>query len=136
MSTSAPRGERGERAGRGLAVAAEALYLANLLIAPGLAYALLVLLYLRHRREAPPLARGHLRQATLAGFWAGILLIVATTLIATLGGPSQPATWVAVILYFTTVHAALVLAGALGLARALSGQPFRYPLIGPRDHGD
>ena len=41
--------------------------------------------------------------------------------------------WVALILYFTTIHATLVLLGMFGLARAMNGQPFRFPLIGPRE---
>ena len=33
---------------------------------------------------------------------------------------------------FVTCHAALVLLGALGLSKAMAGQSYRYPLIGPR----
>jgi hypothetical protein len=43
-----------------------------------------------------------------------------------------PATWVVLILYFTCCHAALVLFGVLGLARAMAGQVFVYPLIGSK----
>jgi hypothetical protein len=39
---------------------------------------------------------------------------------------------VLVILYFTCVHSLLVLLGMFGLARALAGKTFRYPLIGPK----
>ena len=39
--------------------------------------------------------------------------------------------WVVAILYFTCIHSTLVLLGAIGLARALSGRTFRFPLIGP-----
>ena len=46
------------------------------------------------------------------------------------GGYHQPYTWVVLLLYFTTAHASLVLLGVLGLARAMAGQGFRYPLIG------
>jgi hypothetical protein len=35
-------------------------------------------------------------------------------------------------MYFTCIHSTLVLLGAFGLAKALAGQAWRYPLIGPR----
>jgi uncharacterized Tic20 family protein len=116
--------------GEGLAVAAESLYLANLLIAPGLAFAVLLGLYLRRRRAAPPLAICHLRQTLSASLWAAVLLIVANAVIIALGGYTAPYTWVVVVLYFVCCHAALVLFGALGLARAMAGKTYRYPLIG------
>ena len=47
-----------------------------------------------------------------------------------LGGYDAPYTWVVVILYFVTCHATLIFFGAIGLARALSAQTYRYPLIG------
>lgn len=116
--------------GQGLAVAAESLYLINLLLLPGLGFLLLLWLFFHHRNSAPPLARVHLRQTMSASLWAGALLIFTNLLIVVLGGYQTAWTWIIVILYFTTVHATLVLLGILGLARALAGQPCRYPLIG------
>ncbi|MCK7496675.1 MAG: hypothetical protein MZW92_41520 [Comamonadaceae bacterium] len=116
--------------GQGLAVAAESLYLINLLLLPGLAFLALLWLYFRRRDAAPPLARGHLRQTLSASLWAGALLVIANLLIVALGGYDSGWTWVVVILYFTTAHTTLVVFGILGLARALAGQPFRYPLVG------
>lgn len=119
-----------ELPGQTLATAAEALYLANLLILPVLAFVILLGLFFRHRHSAPPLARCHLRQTVSASLWAGALLIAVNLLIVTLGGYAAPYTWVIVVLYFTTAHASLVIVGALGLARAMAGKPFVYPLIG------
>lgn len=116
--------------GQGLAVAAESLYLINLLLLPGPGFLLLLWLFLRYRQDAPPLARIHLRQTVSASLWAGALLVFANLLIVALGGYQAAWTWVIVILYFTTVHATLVVFGILGLARALAGQPCRYPLVG------
>ncbi|MFO1423762.1 MAG: hypothetical protein U1F70_08935 [Candidatus Competibacteraceae bacterium] len=116
--------------GQGLAIAAESLYLVNLLLLPGLAFLALLWLYLRHRDDAPALACGHLRQTLSASLWAGILLVIANLTIIVLGGYDAPWTWVIVIPYFTTVHTTLVILGTLGLARALAGQPYRYPLVG------
>jgi len=125
-----PPGDDTTPPGQGLAVAAESLYLINLLLLPGLGFLLLLGLYFRYRNSASPLARMHLRQTMSASLWAGALLIFTNLLIVVLGGYQTAWTWIIVILYFTTVHATLVLLGILGLARALAGQPCRYPLIG------
>lgn len=116
--------------GQSLAIAAESLYLVNLLLLPGLAFLALLWLYFRHRAAAPSLARGHLRQTLSASLWAGILLVIVNLLIVALSGYDAAWTWVIVILYFTTAHTTLVVLGTLGLARALAGQPVRYPLVG------
>lgn len=116
--------------GQGLAVAAETLYLLNLLVLPVLAFLILVVLYRRHARAAPPLARCHLRQTLAASLWAGLILIVVNAAIVTLGGYHVPATWVIIVLYFTLGHASLVLLGVMGLAKAMSGQQYVYPLLG------
>lgn len=118
-------------AGQGLAVAAEALFLANLMVAPGLAF--IALFWLRRRNPAAaPLARCHLDQSFFVSLWGGILLVVATGLLLALGGLAWQWTWVIVILYFVTIHSTLILFGVLGLAKALAGKPYIYPLIGPR----
>jgi uncharacterized Tic20 family protein len=65
-----------------------------------------------------------------ASLWAGALLVVANIAIVVLGGYRSPHTWLVVIIYFTTVHATLVLLGVLGLAKAMAGQLYRYPLVG------
>lgn len=116
--------------GQGLAVAAEALYLANLMLLPGLAFLILVGLYWRHRRSAPPLARCHLRQTVSASLWAGAMLVIANLAIVLLGGYRAANTWVVVILYFTLCHSTLVLLGMIGVAKALAGKNYVYPLIG------
>ena len=118
--------------GLGLAVTAEALYLSNLLLLPGIAFAVLVWLYLRHRATATALAASHLRQTLVASVWAGLLLIAANLIILLLGGYRAPYTWVVLVIYFTVCHSTLVVLGILGLSKAMAGQTFRYPLIGPR----
>ena len=116
--------------GFALAVVAESLYLVNLMVVPGLAFLVLAVLWLRHRAGAPALARCHLAQTFAASLWAGGLLVVANAAIILLGGYDSPHTWVVVILYFTTCHTTLICFGAIGLARALAGRPYVYPLIG------
>ncbi|HPF59459.1 MAG TPA: hypothetical protein PK820_11790 [Candidatus Competibacteraceae bacterium] len=130
ISPESPPMEDPSPPGQGLAIAAESLYLINLLLLPGLAFLLLLGLYGRYRRTAPPLGRLHLQQTLSASLWAGGLLVIVNLLIIALGGYDVASTWVIVILYFTTVHATLVLLGILGLVRSLAGQTFRYPLVG------
>lgn len=116
--------------GQSLAVWAETLYLANLLLAPGLAFLMLLWLYFKRSAEMPALARCHLRQAISASIWAGALLVIANLIIILLGGYAAPKTWMIVIIYFTTCHSTLVLLGVLGLAKAMAGQKYVYPLVG------
>ncbi len=117
--------------GQGLAVLAESLFLTNLMLAPGLAFLAIVWLWLKHR-GAPPLARCHLDQTFWVSLWGGAAIVVASAAILLLGGLDWEWTWVIVILYFTCVHSTLILFGALGLAKAMAGRPYRYPMIGPR----
>jgi len=116
--------------GQSLAVWAETLYLANLLLAPGLAFLMLLWLYFKRSTDMPALARCHLRQTISASVWAGILLVIANIAIILFGGYAAPKTWVIVIIYFTTCHSTLVLLGVLGLAKAMAGQKYVYPLVG------
>ena len=116
--------------GQSLAVWAEVLYLSNLLVAPGLAFLMLLWVYLKRSADMPALALCHLRQTISASVWAGILLVIANIAIILLGGYAAPKTWVIVIIYFTTCHSTLVLLGVLGLAKAMAGQKYIYPLVG------
>ncbi len=116
--------------GQSLAVWAEVLYLSNLLIAPGLAFLTLLWLYFKRSTSTPALAVCHLRQTISASLWAGVLLVIANAAIILLGGYAAPKTWMIVIIYFTTCHSTLVLLGVLGLAKAMAGQKFVYPLVG------
>jgi len=116
--------------GQSLAVVAESLYLANLLLAPGLAFIALATVYLGKMQGAPPLARCHLRQTMAASIWAGIILIVINLLIIAFGGYDAPYTWMFVVLYFTACHSTLIFLGMVGLAKAMAGKAWRYPLVG------
>ena len=120
-----------EPPGGGMAVMAESLYLANLLLIPGIAFVVLSVIYFKHREGAPVLGRSHLQQAFYASLWAGVLLVIVNALIILLGGYKGAYTWMIVIIYFTVCHSSLILIGMLGLAKALAGKCFRYPLIGP-----
>lgn len=121
--------------GQALAVVAETLFLANLMLAPGLAFLAIAWLWLKRRQDAPPLARCHLDQTFYVSLWGGALLVGANAALFLWLGWDWEWTWVAVILYFTCVHSTLILLGMFGLAKALAGKPYVYPLIGPRGSG-
>ena len=118
--------------GTTLAVVAESLYLTNLLLLPGIAFLILTVLYFKHHGETPPLALSHLEQTFSASLWAGVLLVIVNVFIILLGGYDGPYTWMIVILYFTICHSTLILLGMMGLAKALAGKCYRFPLIGRR----
>jgi len=119
-------------AGQNIAVTAEALYLANLLLLPGVCFLALLWLYFRHRVTASALARCHLRQTMAASLWAGVLLVLVNALILLGGGWQSAHVWMYVIIYFTVGHSTLILLGMMGLAKAMAGKPWRYPLLGVR----
>lgn len=119
-----------ERTWGRIEVQAEALYLLNLLALPGIAFVLLVLLWHKHREMAAPLQRSHLDSAFRGSLLAGVLIVCVVLMMFYWGEIHNPYFWVMVVLYFTTVHASLVLLGVVGLAQALAGKPYYYPLIG------
>lgn len=125
-----------EKAGQNLAVLAEALYLINLLLLPGIAFVLLLGLWLKHKDSAPPLARQHLKQTTFVSLVGGLLIVTLSSLILALGGLDWEWTWVTLILYFTCIHSTLVLFGMYALIKAMNGQTWRFPLIGPSIDAD
>lgn len=116
--------------GQELAAWAEILYLSNLLIAPGLAFLVMLWLYFNRSADTPELAVCHLRQTILASILALVLLIVVSLSILQLGGLNSPYAWIIAILYFLTCHATLILLGVIGLTKALAGQEYRFPLLG------
>jgi hypothetical protein len=121
--------------GQGLAVAAEALYLVNLMLAPGLAFIALGWLWLKRRADAPPLARCHLDQTFFVSLWGGALIVGANAVLFLVFGWDWEWTWVFVIMYFTCVHSTLILLGMIGLSKAMAGKSWVYPWIGPRSAG-
>ena len=114
-----------------LAVAAEALFLANLMIAPGLAFLALLALWLRHRHDAPLVVRNHLQQTVVASLYGGAMLVGVSAAIFFLGGFDDPWSWVLGVLYFVSFHATLIIFGVIGLNHAILGRSWQYPFIGP-----
>ncbi len=112
------------------AVLAQSLYLINLLLVPGIGFAMLLLLYFQKRDKADPFTLNHLQQTVFATLWAGLIIIVALALIFILGGIDGPYVWMIAIMYFTLAHSSFIILGMIGLIKALAGQCWRFPLIG------
>jgi hypothetical protein len=124
--------------GQSLAVIAESLYVANLLILPFLAFFALVFLFFRQHGSAPPLARSHLEQTLSASIGIAIMFFACAVVVMLLKylGLEEVGLWMIVVIVFTIIHATMVLFGVLGLAKAMSGKCWRYPVFGkalPRD---
>ena len=117
-------------AGKSLAVTAQSLYLLNLMLAPGLAFVLLLLLYRFNRGRADALAMNHLSQTVGVSLVGGALIVVASAVLLLLGGLDSGYIWMVVILYFTFIHSSLILMGVMGLVKAMAGQHYVFPLIG------
>jgi uncharacterized Tic20 family protein len=65
-----------------------------------------------------------------------VLLVGVNVAIVLVGGYRGPNTWMVVIVYFTVFHSTLVMLGILGLAKAMAGQCWRFPIVGrPLPHG-
>ena len=124
--------------GQSLAVVAESLYVANLLILPFIAFFVLVYIFIKQHGSAPPLARSHLEQTLSASIGIAIMFFACAMIIMLLRawGLEDVGIWMIVVIVFTIIHATMVLFGVLGLAKAMSGKCWRYPVFGktlPRD---
>ena len=117
-------------AGKSLAITAQSLYLVNLMLAPGLAFVLLLLLYGLNRGRADALAMNHLSQTVGVSLVGGALIVVASAVLLLLGGLDSGYIWMVVILYFILIHSSLILMGVMGLVKAMDGQHYVFPLIG------
>jgi O-antigen ligase len=117
-------------AGKSLAITAQSLYLVNLMLAPGLAFVLLLLLYRFNRGRADALAMNHLSQTVGVSLVGGALIVVASAVLLLLGGLDSGYIWMVVILYFILIHSSLILMGVMGLVKAMDGQHYVFPLIG------
>ena len=120
--------------GQGLAVLAESLYVANLLILPFLAFLALAIVFLKQYSVAPPLARSHLQQTISASIGIALMFFVCAGIIVLLKaqGLEDVGIWMIVVIVFTIIHATMVLLGVLGLAKAMAGKCWRYPVFGTR----
>jgi uncharacterized membrane protein len=118
--------------GQQLAILAESLYVANLLIIPFLGFIILGIVFLKKHGTAPPLAQSHLEQTIAASIGIAVMFIAFTGVIMLLRmwGLEAVGVWMIVVIVFTIIHATMVLFGVLGLAKAMAGKCWRYPVFG------
>ena len=111
---------------------AESLYVANLLIIPFLGFMILGFIFLKRHGNAPPLAQSHLEQTISASIGIAVMFIAFAGIIMLLRmwGLEDVGVWIIVVIVFTIIHATMVLFGVLGLARAMAGKCWRYPVFG------
>ncbi len=127
--------ESDKTAGRGVAIAAESLYLLNLLfpIVPLLA---LAVLRIRHHNTPNLLVECHTRQTWIMAVLSTLLFIIINLVAWWFGGYRSLDTLVSIhSLVALEVYTILVLLpfsvpGLLGLTKAMSGQCYRYPFLG------
>lgn len=118
--------------GQSLAVLAESLYVANLLILPFAAFFLLVIIFLKKHDKASALAKSHLEQTLSASIAIAFMFTAAAGVVMLLKmwGLEDVAVWMLVVILFTIIHASMVLFGVFGLAKAMAGKCWRYPVFG------
>lgn len=116
--------------GKSLAIQAETLYLVNLMLAPGLAFLLLLGLYWLNRNKADALAMNHLSQTVGVSITGGALIVLAIGIFLYTGGMASGYTLMTIVLYFTFIHSSLIFMGVMGLVKAMAGEHYVYPLIG------
>jgi uncharacterized Tic20 family protein len=105
---------------------------ANLLILPVLAFIILALIFIKKHGSLPALADSHLEQTMSASIWIGVFFFITaiTVMLMNLVGIEDVTLWIIAIITFTIIHATMVLFGVFGLAKALAGKCWRYPLVG------
>lgn len=121
--------ERPRTPGETQAVVAQVCYLANMTLLPFLGFIGLAVLWLK-RAELPPLARFHLRQCLRASLVAGLCAGSIAVWILGFGDWRHPSAWYAVEGYFFAIHSPLTVFGMIGLAKAMAGLQWPFPIVG------
>jgi hypothetical protein len=110
-----------------LSIIAPTLYLLNLLLLPGLAFLILVVLYFKYRDIEQLHARIQIQQNFYASIVAGLAIVGISLIIILIGGFSSMYSWMIMLIYALSIHATLVLLGALSLAKGINQQAYIYP---------
>lgn len=111
------------------AVLAEIFYLANMTLLPVLGFIGLLLMW-RNRARLEPLARFHLTQTLRASLVVGAIAGSIAVWIIGFGDWRQPAAWYTIEGYFFAIHSPLTVFGMIGLAKAMAGLTWRFPVVG------
>ncbi len=112
-----------------IAMMAEALFLANLLLIPIIPFLFLVYLFSKYRNQKDSIAYNHISQTLTASIFAGIFIVLIAAGFYFFSTTSTAITWTIIITYLTCVHSIFVMLGIYGLSKAMSGQIVKFPLI-------
>lgn len=120
---------------QGLAILSETLYMLNLLV-PVVPLFALTVIYFRNRNNPSLFLRSHVVQPWIAALISTSLFFIINLIAALLGGYSSWSnlvsihTLVALEVYTLLVIVPFLVPGLLGLTKAMSGLPGKYPLLG------
>ncbi|BAO45062.1 hypothetical protein [Thiolapillus brandeum] len=120
---------------KGRAIAAESLYLLNLLF-PIIPLAFLTVIYFRNRTTSSEYLRSHVLQPWIAALISTTLFILINLVAWLMGGYSSMDnlvsihSLVALEAYTLLVILPFLVPGLFALTKAMSGLAWRYPLIG------
>lgn len=124
-----------ESEGKGLAIAAESMFLLNLLF-PLLPLLVLTFLYFRHRNSPRLLVECHVKQTWIMALLSTALFVLINLVAYWTGGYQRLEdlvtihSLVALEVYTLLVILPFAVPGLLGLTKAMSGQCYRYPFLG------
>ena len=103
-----------------LAIISQSLYLANLLLLPGICFLILLWFFIRQKNQNN-WGRIHLYRALQISAIGGIALAVIPLAFIFLSHNASSSLML-MLLYFVTMHAAFVLIGMLNLSRAMANK--------------
>ena len=112
-----------------IAILAEMLFLANLLLIPVVPFLVLFYLLRKYADRPDSIAYNHLRQTFIASIFAGVFIVIIAAIFYFFSSTSAAITWTVIITYLTCVHSVFVMLGIYGLAKAMAGQAVKFPLI-------
>jgi len=112
-----------------IAVVAESLFLANLLLIPVIPFLALVFLFKKYAHQTDSVAYNHLRQTLIVSVLAGIFIVAIAGIFYFVSNTSAAVTWTIILTYLTCVHSLFVMMGIYGLSKAMVGQKVKFPLI-------
>ncbi len=112
-----------------IAILAEGLFLANLLLIPIIPFLVLLYLFRKHSDRPDSVAYNHLRQTLIASILAGIFIVGIIAVFYFFSTTSAAITWTIIITYLTCIHSVFVMLGIYGLSKAMGGQKVKFPLI-------
>jgi len=112
-----------------IAIVAEALFLANLLLIPVIPFLVLFYLFRKYAQKPGSVAYNHLRQTFIASILAGLFIVIIAGVFYFFSSTSAAITWTIILTYLTCVHSVFVMMGIYGLSKAMVGQKVKFPLI-------